>query len=99
MKHWLITSRTFVLGIVLACLSIPALTQSNLGTVTGVVKDGQGSIIPNATLTLTNRDTGVVTRAQSNADGVYLATGLLFGPYRVEAQTQGFKTTSQEVTL
>jgi hypothetical protein len=99
MRHWQFTTRTLLAGVVLACLSLQAAAQSTLGTVTGVVKDAQGSVVPNAALTVTNRDTGVVTRAQANADGVYLATGLIFGPYRVEAQAQGFKTTSQDVTL
>ncbi|MGH9844719.1 MAG: TonB-dependent receptor domain-containing protein, partial [Blastocatellia bacterium] len=99
MNRWLSTSRTLVTGVILAWLTVPALSQSNLGTVTGVVTDELGAVVPGVEIIITNRDTGIATRTRANADGVYLAPSLIFGPYRIEAKAQGFKSLGQQVTL
>jgi hypothetical protein len=79
----------FILAGALLCST--GLAQSTAGTITGIVTDASGAVIPGVEITLTNTDTGVVNKTQTNQAGVYIATSLLSGPYRVEAQAQGFK--------
>jgi hypothetical protein len=53
------------------------------GTITGVVTDTSGAAIPNATVVITNTDTGVSRTIQTNSDGSYTATFLQPGQYEV----------------
>ncbi|HZO54367.1 MAG TPA: carboxypeptidase regulatory-like domain-containing protein [Bryobacteraceae bacterium] len=73
----------------LACSGI-LLAQSNIATITGIVTDQSGAPVPNCSVVITNADTGVVTRTQSNAAGVYIAPSLIPGPYTVAFQAAGF---------
>jgi Carboxypeptidase regulatory-like domain len=53
------------------------------GTITGVVTDSSGAAIPNATVVITNTDTGASRTIQTNGDGSYTATFLQPGHYEV----------------
>src|SRR5205085_9785351 len=64
--------------------------QSVTGTILGNVLDSSGAAVPNAAITLTNQDTGVVRTATSSADGVYNVPSLVPGKYTVEVRAQGF---------
>lgn len=76
-----------------------AVAQSTQGTITGVVTDGSGSVIPGVEVTITNTNTGVITRTRTNDEGVYNVTSINPAPYVIEARVQGFKTQSQQATL
>jgi hypothetical protein len=43
-------------------LSIPLLSQSSNGTVSGTVNDPSGAVVPGVTITATNNATGVSRR-------------------------------------
>ncbi len=47
------------------------------GTVTGVVADTSGAVIPKATVTLTDQSTGVARSTTSNSDGDFAFAGVL----------------------
>lgn len=70
-----------------------AHAQETRGAIFGRVLDAQSSAIPNATVIVTNVDTNVVTRLQSNDTGYYEANLLLPGNYQVAAELSGFKKT------
>ncbi|HLJ17218.1 MAG TPA: TonB-dependent receptor [Bryobacteraceae bacterium] len=76
--------------LVLAYFVSTAAGQSTFGSITGVVRDPTGAAIPDAGITVTNRDTGVSRHASSGADGVYSVTDLLPGTYTVRAEAKGF---------
>jgi hypothetical protein len=65
------------------------------GTITGVVKDATGAIIPNATVTAHSASTNVDTERTTNASGVYVLV-LPAGDYRVEAKASGFQSVVHE---
>ncbi len=67
-----------------------ALGQTVTGSVTGLVTDPSGAIIPHASVTVTNTATGVHTPTTSNDSGVYTVRFLPIGPYTVEVTSQGF---------
>ncbi len=50
-----------------------------------------GAVIPNAVVTATGIETGVVTKTTTNTSGVYEFPSLQQGNYRVSAQVAGFK--------
>lgn len=72
-----------------------ALAQLDQGTITGVVQDQTGAVVPGAKVTLTDTDTGLVLQSQSNASGIYTFSPIKIGHYSVSASAPGFKTTTQ----
>jgi len=64
----------------------------NAGEIRGVVTDSTGAAVPNAQVTLTNTDTGVVTNVAANAAGVYDVPQLTPGSYIVSVGAPAFKT-------
>src|SRR5919106_2441220 len=76
----------------------PAIAQT-LGTITGVVRDASGGIIPGATVTAQNASTNATREIQSNAAGAYSFPALPPGPYVVRAELQGFRPVTQKVEL
>src|SRR5215510_675272 len=81
-------------------VSIPVLSQSSNGPISGSVADASGAVVPGVTVTATNNATGVVTTVLSNDSGVYNFASLLPGTYKVSATLPGFQTqTFNEVQL
>src|ERR1700761_7035330 len=71
-----------VLLLISAALTCAGQTAGT-GTITGIVTDTSGAVIPNATVEITNTDTGAVRTLQTNSDGSYTATFLQPGHYEV----------------
>src|ERR1041385_4106234 len=83
---------TFILLLVCLFFSSSAFAQDARGTVTGRILDISGAVIPNAEVKATNTDTGVVISARTHAAGVFNFPFLLPGPYRLNAESTGFKS-------
>src|SRR4026208_400593 len=79
--------------------TIPVLAQNPTGSIKGTVTDQQGAVIQNATITVTNKATGVVRTANSGADGVYLVSTLLPGDYEVKIEAPNFATQVSTLTV
>src|SRR5262245_34138398 len=82
------------LVIVGALVSSSALyAQNTSGSITGVVQDASGAVIPGAQVTLINQDQGVqVQQTITNEAGSYLFTALSAATYTVTVELPGFKT-------
>lgn len=65
------------------------------GSINGTVTDPSGSVIPGATITATEVNTGYVQRATTNSSGVYQFPVLNPGNYRLSATAKGFQTLTQ----
>ncbi|SFS11011.1 Carboxypeptidase regulatory-like domain-containing protein [Granulicella pectinivorans] len=100
MKHTLV-SLCRSLGLVLLLALVPAglLGQGANGVITGQLTDSTGAILPNAQVTLTKTDTGLVVKEQSNAQGIYTFPSLQTGPYKVQVTQTGFKSTETTLVL
>ncbi|MGC1784755.1 MAG: carboxypeptidase regulatory-like domain-containing protein [Acidobacteriaceae bacterium] len=86
-----------VLGVLLCLFSgEQASAQMDQGTITGVIRDSAGAVIPGSQVTLTNNDTGLTLKATSDGSGIYTFSPVKIGNYTVTAGATGFKTTSQE---
>src|ERR1700678_137046 len=84
-------------GIVIAiatllCAPVALHAQTVTGNITGIVTDSSGAIIPKATVTALNQDTGVSSSANTNAAGLYRIEFLPIGHYKVTVQATGFGT-------
>lgn len=83
-----------VISILVAALLLsgsPALAQTFNSSIGGSVADSTGAVVPNATVTATQIETGVATKTTSNQAGVYQFPSLPEGTYRVSAEASGFK--------
>ena len=90
--------RTAAALLMAACLAAPALAQTMTGSITGVVKDEQGAVLPGVTVTLTGKQ-GVKTQV-TDSGGAYRFAALEVGTYTVTADLSGFrKDTRTEIAI
>ena len=81
--------------LVLLLLAIPAFGQLSTAQLNGKVTDTSGAVLPGATVTVTQANTGAVRSVVTDGDGQYLVSNLAPGPYRLEVALQGFRTYAQ----
>ena len=70
----------FFAVVLLGLCTVPLWAQIEVGRVTGTVTDQSGAVVNGATITLTNKATGV-TATQMTANGVYAFTAVQPGTY------------------
>jgi hypothetical protein len=70
--------------------------QVAAGTITGVVKDRAGAVVPGATVTVTDIATNRLRVVASSGGGVYTAPSLPPGAYRIDVELAGFTPTRRE---
>jgi hypothetical protein len=78
-------------ALLICSMASTASAQVLYGSVVGSVKDAQGGAVPGASVTITNKDTGLTLDTTSNAEGNYSFTNVLPGPYDVKVSLQGFR--------
>lgn len=83
-----------VLCVVLGTLQI-SYGQTINGTIVGSVTDAQGAIVPGATVTVRNVETGLERQVVSNDEGRYRVPGLPVGVYSVRMEKAGFATVNR----
>src|SRR3989454_3411146 len=83
--------RLLTLCSVFLCLSCaPALAQFDTASVVGTVRDSSGAVVPDATVTLTNAQTGLSIVKTTNAAGLYEFFTVKPGAYVITAEKPGF---------
>lgn len=78
------------LFLTVAC-AVLAVAQTNRGGISGTVTDKNGSVIPGATVTITNIGTNQSQKLTTSSDGAYNATSLDPVLYRITVEAPGFK--------
>ena len=86
--------RAVSLTSIVIILAISLAAQSNTGSITGVVSDPNGAVIPNASVTVTNQGTNEKRTVQTDEEGRYDVPSLSTGIYTIEASGSGFASTS-----
>jgi hypothetical protein len=81
------------IGLVVSCVllmlfALPLAAQN--ADISGTVRDHTGSVIPNATLKLTNEATGVVLTRTTDGQGIYSFPSIQPGLYDIQVTAQGF---------
>ena len=91
----LVLSLTVVSG-----FAATAYGQGATSSLSGIVRDSGGGVIPGATVEVKNNATGIATPVVTNSSGAYVVPALPVGTYTVTATLSGFKTfTATEVRL
>jgi len=94
----------FFILIALVCFGLflsPAAfaQQTDNGGLTGTVSDINGAVVPNATVTVTNKGRGSQRTATTNEEGRYTINVLPLGEYEVKAEAQTFQPTTQTIAV
>jgi type 1 fimbria pilin len=96
MPNWKRTLVLFLSAITVVILSAaPAAAQRTTANLRGTVTDASHALVPGATVTVTNQDTGLTRTMATNASGVYSFSELPVGKYTIKVELQGFKTTTR----
>src|SRR6476469_2939134 len=86
----------YALACVLA-LSLPALAQEQTGSITGIVKDTSGAVLPGVTVEAKSLATGAIASTTvTDGSGAFRFIGLRPGKYEVTAKLQGFTPAKME---
>lgn len=84
--------RLTLTAVAILSLATYAPCQETRATLTGLVADQTGAVVPNAPVDIVNTETGATVHAKSNGQGSYTVPFLAPGTYKVSVQMQGFKT-------
>ncbi|MBL8229587.1 MAG: TonB-dependent receptor [Bryobacterales bacterium] len=68
-----------------------AFPQSPTATITGIVRDAQGAVVPGVTVTAISNATQVKTTATTNDEGLFSLRQLAIGAYTIDAEKSGFR--------
>jgi len=95
------TAFTFALLAVLLLSYQPVRAQSNVqaGSIQGVVTDPQGGVVPDAKVTITNKDTGSALESTTTSAGTFVSGSLVPGTYTVRVEAPSFKTFQSTATV
>src|SRR4029077_11228470 len=75
----------------LVCFVSAARGQTETATISGLITDGTGAIVPGAEVRLQSSDRGTTASATTNNAGIYVFASVQPGPYQVTVQKRGFK--------
>lgn len=73
-------------------LGSAAFAQVSTATISGVVRDPSGAVVPNASIVLHNADTSVDNTTVTNKSGVYSIVSVQPGQYVLKATAPGFSS-------
>jgi Carboxypeptidase regulatory-like domain len=72
-----------------------AVAQIQTGRIVGTIFDPNKAVVPNATVTVTNRETKVAQKVVTNGTGNYVVPALNPGFYEIHVTAAGFRTVVQ----
>jgi type 1 fimbria pilin len=87
--------RSLLLVAAVLLFAAPALAQRTTANLRGTVTDSTRAIVPGASVTVSNADTGLSQTMTTNESGVYSFSGLPIGRYQIKVELQGFKTATR----
>jgi hypothetical protein len=81
----------FLLVLCLLAFVSAGLGQTETATLSGLITDSQGKVVPGVAVEVMNVDTNVKMHETTNGAGLYVAVGLKPGRYRVSVTKEGFR--------
>src|SRR5512145_2219648 len=85
-------SRVILIVVCLLSLSARSYAQGASSSITGVVTDTAGGVVPGAAIVVTSNATGTKYETITNANGAFNVPALPAGAYTVTVSLQGFKS-------
>ena len=88
--------RSCLVGVLVLGFAASAWAQTGTASLVGEVSDQQKQVIPGATITLSNRQTGVVQSTVSDERGAFRFVSMRPGRYDMKVELAGFKMSLTE---
>lgn len=85
--------------LIVALFTLPAVAQTPQGTISGIVTDTTGAIVPGVSVIAVHDDTAQRTAATTNDRGFFVLTHLPIGTYVIEAELAGFQKYRQALLV
>jgi len=82
----------FILTLLTLFATLPARAQQTLGSITGVVTDPEGGILPGTTIAVVADSTGLKRTQTAASNGVYIFQDLPIGTYTLTFTRDGFQS-------
>ena len=89
------TARLALIAFLLIACTVARLNAQGYASISGTVTDPSGAVIPSATITATQTQTGTTSIVKSGADGAYVFPALLPSNYSISASASGFQNYAQ----
>jgi len=90
---------SFVCVLILFLIGLIASTQLSAqfdsAQINGTVRDSTAALIPNSTVQIQNRDTGLVRETVTNSSGIYILSHIPPGVYTITVSSPGFSSVSR----
>jgi outer membrane receptor protein involved in Fe transport len=80
-------------------LAVSAGAQTRIGTVQGTVKDPDGALVPNASVTVSQPVTGYKQTVTTDQQGTFRLVNVPFNTYKIRAEAAGFEPAEQNIDL
>src|SRR6185295_6217147 len=90
MSH--LTPKLAVAVFALVVAAAPVFAQTATSSITGVVIDDAGGVVPGANVSVKSESTGAESRTVTSTTGAFTVPALNVGTYTVTVALQGFKT-------
>jgi hypothetical protein len=84
-----------VLTVLFLTVAIESAYAQLTGEITGTITDASLAVVPGASVTVVNENTGIKWEAKTNQSGIYTVPLLQPGTYRISVQADGFRTLSR----
>ncbi len=88
-----------VFCLLMICIAAAMQAQTPMSTVSGIVKDSQGAVIQDATVSLTSASQGTSNDSVSNSSGSFAIPDLTPGTYIASVSAKGFTTAKYDSVL
>jgi Carboxypeptidase regulatory-like domain len=88
-----------LLALPLIFLAVASAQTTTTGSISGVITDSSGAVIPKAKVELRNSATGALETTQSNSVGAYRFDLLPPGPYAITVNQPGFSTMTTSLVV
>ena len=97
-RRWL--KATLIVILWAGCAGAVFAQTMNAGDIRGIVTDTTGAAVPGVTVTVLNKNTGVVKELITNQDGLYDTSSIVTGSYEVTFSKAGFsKLVRSNITI
>ena len=92
--------RVFIVLLLAITAFVPSVAAQTAATVSGIVEDSTGAVLPGVTVTARSGLTGLTRTAVTGPEGRYVLAQLPPGTYEIRAEVSGFKPhVRPEITL
>ena len=101
MRTFVRCSLVFLLALLLQAATLPVFAQSaaDSGTISGVVTDPTGAVLPNATVTINNPVSQYTRTAKTDTNGSFRFPNVPFNSYHATVSATGFSPMAEDVEV